>query len=56
MRPVKFTEADRLAAACLLAFVTVGALAASNAHAANSADTLVQSNIDRTYAMMNESI
>ena len=40
--------------ACLLALVTIGMVAASNPHAANSAETFVQSNIDRTHAMLND--
>ena len=39
---------------CLLAFVAIAALAASDAHAASSAETFVQSNIDKTYAILND--
>ena len=39
---------------CLIAFVMIGTLAVSNAHAANSAETFVQSTIDRTYAILND--
>ena len=38
----------------LLALVAIGALAASDARAANSAETFVQSNIERTYAILND--
>jgi phospholipid transport system substrate-binding protein len=39
---------------CALTFVAIGALAASDAHAANSAEIFVQSSIDKTYAILNE--
>ena len=59
MSAIVFPQVTRSAAnfksvVCLLAFVMIGALAASNAHAANSAETFVQSNIDRTYAVLND--
>ena len=53
MRAIVFPQPTR-STACLLAFVAIGMLAASNAHAANSAKTFVQSNIDRTHAMLND--
>ena len=59
MSAIVFSQPAKSAArfksvACLLAFVTIVALAASNARAANSAETFVQSNIDRTYAILND--
>ena len=39
---------------CLLGLVAIGTLAAPDAHAANAAETFVQSNIDRTYAILND--
>ena len=41
-------------AACLFAFFTLGTHADSNAQPANSAETFVQSSIDRTYAILSE--
>ena len=38
----------------LLALVAIGALAPSDAYANNSAETFVQSNIDKTYAILND--
>ena len=52
-QPAKATARFK-SVACLLAFVMIGALATSNAHAASSAETFVQSNIDRTYAILND--
>jgi len=37
-----------------LIFIALGALAASDAHAANPAETFVQSTIDKTYAILND--
>src|SRR5262245_22200763 len=38
----------------VLALLAMGALAPSDAHAANAAETFVQSNIDKTYAILND--
>lgn len=54
LRPMRRVHEQLRRAVCLLAFIAIGAVITSDARAANSAETFVQSSIDKTYVILNE--